>query len=207
MNNTISIFPAVDWNARRQLREEAHGLPAESEVLHRNHKGNKEPILIVFVMKDSLSYFVCLLFSHHEWTDAADRNAVGGQISGIIGFGNPIMENRSYTHFFIEQFHGEGMLEGSSGYCDVMRAGPLSFQRVIGVIKVFRMFESIFEPRVLFGFRYTGAIQAHEQRQIVRELEKGEMLLKEIFIQSGQSFPQFGLSSGFLFQEAKAVGI
>lgn len=145
-------------------------------------------------MEWSLSCFVCLLFSHREWASAADRNAVGGQIGGIIGFGNPIMENRRFTHFFIEQFHGEGMLKRGSGYPDVMRAGPISFQRVIGVIKVFRMFESIFEPRVLFALGYSGAIQAHIKREIVRELEKGEMLLEEIFIQSGKSLPQFCLA-------------
>ncbi|KMK93894.1 hypothetical protein VL03_13700 [Rossellomorea marisflavi] len=32
----------------RTIDEEAHWLPAESEVLHGNHKRNKEPTLIVF---------------------------------------------------------------------------------------------------------------------------------------------------------------
>ncbi|KQU63069.1 hypothetical protein ASG66_01255 [Bacillus sp. Leaf406] len=35
----------------RRLAEEAHGLPAESEGLHGNHKRNKELIRIVFVIK------------------------------------------------------------------------------------------------------------------------------------------------------------
>jgi hypothetical protein len=34
----------------RRLAEEAHGLPAESVVLHGNHERYKEAILILFVM-------------------------------------------------------------------------------------------------------------------------------------------------------------
>ncbi|KQU60549.1 hypothetical protein ASG66_12960 [Bacillus sp. Leaf406] len=34
----------------RRLAEEAHGLPAESVVLHGNHERYKEAILILFAM-------------------------------------------------------------------------------------------------------------------------------------------------------------
>ncbi|KON82959.1 hypothetical protein AF331_19145 [Rossellomorea marisflavi] len=64
------------------LAEEAHGLPPESEVLHGNHEGYKEPIRIVFDMKWSflvfdLASFLSLIispsFAHTKINDEQRR--------------------------------------------------------------------------------------------------------------------------------------
>jgi len=50
----------------RRLAEEAHGLPAESEVLHGNHERYIEAILILFVMTIFvLSQSLLIILLHH----------------------------------------------------------------------------------------------------------------------------------------------